>query len=43
MLKAKYKLHHLINISFYFITFLLGFLLGGGKFEEVFKNFNFLF
>lgn len=43
MLKTKYKIHRLVNIAFYFIIFLLGFLIGGGKIEEVFKNFSILF
>lgn len=40
MLKAKYKLHRLINILFYFIVFALGFLLGGGNYEKVVDMFN---
>lgn len=40
MLKAKYKLHRLVNILFYFIIFALGFLLGGGNYEKVINMFN---
>lgn len=40
MLKAKYKLHRLVNILFYFIIFALGFLLGGGNYEKVVDMFN---
>lgn len=40
MLKAKYKLHRLVNILFYFIVFALGFLLGGGNYEKVISMFN---
>lgn len=40
MLKAKYKLHKLVNIVFYFIIFALGFLLGGGNYEKVVNMFN---
>lgn len=40
MLKAKYKLHKLINILFYFIVFALGFILGGGNYEKVIDMFN---
>ena len=40
MLKAKYKLHRLINILFYFIVFALGFILGGGHYEKVIDMFN---
>lgn len=40
MLKAKYKLHRLVNILFYFIIFALGFLLGGGNYEKVVNMFN---
>lgn len=40
MLKAKYKLHKLINLLFYFIVFALGFLLGGGNYEKVVNMFN---
>lgn len=42
MLKAKYKIHKLVNILFYFIIFACGFILGGGKIEnikEIFINF----
>lgn len=36
--KIKYKLHHLINVAFYFVFFAIGFLLGGGSFEKIFEN-----
>lgn len=42
MFKAKYKLHRLINMAFYFIFFLVGFLLGGGRIEKVFDMFRFI-
>ena len=42
MLKAKYKMHKLVNIIFYFLIFLIGFLLGGGKFEKVFDLFKYI-
>lgn len=34
--KLKYKLHHLINISFYLIFFIAGFIMGGGSIEKIF-------
>lgn len=40
MLKAKYKMHRLINLAFYFIVFAIGFMLGGGEFEKVFDMFK---
>ena len=40
MLKIKYKLHHLVNIGFYFVIFALGFLLGGGNLEKVINMFK---
>lgn len=42
MLKAKYKMHRLVNLAFYFLVFLAGFLLGGGKFEKVFDMFKYI-
>lgn len=41
MLRVKYKMHRLINILFYGLVFIIGFLLGGGKienFKEIFYN-----
>lgn len=35
MFKLKYKMHKIVNLIFYFIVFLIGFLLGGGHFEEI--------
>lgn len=43
MLQVKYKMHKLINLIFYFIVFALGFVLGGGKFENVKEIFSKLF
>ena len=42
MLKIKYKLHKLVNILFYFLIFIFGFLigLGGGKIEKIFDIFR---
>lgn len=37
--RIKYKLHHLLNIAFYLIFFILGFLLGGGFFGKI-ENFE---
>lgn len=42
MLKAKYKMHRLVNIVFYFIVFAIGFLLGGGKFEKIIDMFKYI-
>lgn len=39
MLKIKYKMHRLVNMIFYFIIFVLGFLLGGGNFENIKETF----
>lgn len=33
--KVKRKLHFLINSLFYIIFFIAGFIVGGGKFEEI--------
>lgn len=41
ILKYKYKAHKLINLIFYFIVFLLGFLLGGGNLKNI-TNFLFI-
>jgi len=40
MLSIKYKMHKFINLLFYFIIFVLGFLLGGGNFENIKEIFN---
>ena len=42
MLKAKYKMHKFVNLLFYFLVFLAGFLLGGGKIEKVLDMFKFI-
>lgn len=43
MFKLKYKMHRFVNIIFYGLIFLLGFLVGGGYnyeyFKEVFSSF----
>lgn len=43
MFKLKYKLHSFINKIFYFITFFVGYFLGGGKFEQIKKIFDSIF
>lgn len=43
ILKIKYKIHRLVNLAFYFITFALGFILGGGHIEKISNIFNNLF
>lgn len=43
MLKIKYKMHRFVNLIFYFIVFAFGFLIGGGKFENIKKIFISLF
>lgn len=40
MLRIKNKMHKLVNLIFYFIVFALGFILGGGKFENIKEVFN---
>ena len=35
MLKIKYKMHRFVNLIFYLLIFLLGFMLGGGKYENI--------
>ena len=40
MLKAKYKMHRLVNLAFYFLVFSAGFLLGGGHIEKMFDMFK---
>lgn len=42
MLRLKYKAHRFVNLIFYFIVFVLGFMLGGGRIEEIFNSFNIL-
>ena len=43
MFKLKYKMHRFVNIIFYVLVFLLGFLVGGGYnyefLKEVFSSF----
>lgn len=41
MFKLKYKMHRLVNILYYALIFLLGFLVGGGYDYEFFKE-NFI-
>lgn len=48
MLKAKYKMHKLVNIIFYGIVWLSGYLVGigfkgGGGLEKISNYFNNLF
>jgi len=43
MLKMKYKAHRFINMFFYFLVFLIGFLLGGGRIENIKDYFSFIF
>lgn len=38
--KLKYLLHRFINIIFYLLFFIVGFMLGGGNFEKVSNIFN---
>lgn len=40
MMKAKYKMHKLVNLLFYFLVFACGFLLGGGNIEKVVDMFK---
>ena len=37
MFKLKYKMHRFVNLIFYFIVFVFGFIcgIGGGKIEEI--------
>ena len=35
MFKVKRKLHYLINLAFYLLFFIAGFLTGGGKIEKI--------
>lgn len=41
--KIKRKLHYFINMAFYLLFFLAGFLIGGGKFEKISDFFNNIF
>lgn len=45
MFKLKYKIHRLVNLIFYFIVFVFGFIcgIGGGKIEKIKEIFNSLF
>lgn len=43
MLGIKYKAHRLVNLVFYFIVFVVGFLLGGGHIEKIKDYFAILF
>lgn len=45
MFKLKYKMHRFVNLIFYFIVFVLGFIcgIGGGKIEQINEIFNRLF
>lgn len=35
MLKVKYKMHRFVNLIFYLLIFILGFICGGGKIENI--------
>ena len=43
MISAKYKIHRFINLAFYFVFFLIGYLIGNGfnlsSIREVFIKF----
>ena len=41
--KAKRKIHYLINMAFYILFFIVGFLIGGGKIEKISDIFNNIF
>ena len=41
--KMKRKLHYFINMAFYLLFFIAGFLVGGGKFEKISNIFNNIF
>lgn len=38
--RLKSKLHLFINYAFYFLFFLVGYLIGGGKLEKIMDIFN---
>ncbi len=40
ILKIKYKLHHFVNILFYLIFFIIGYMLGAGLNEKIFSIIN---
>lgn len=41
--KLKRQAHRLVNISFYFLFFMAGFVLGGGTIEKVYSIFSSIF
>ncbi len=41
--KAKRKIHYLINVAFYLLFFIAGFLIGGGKIEKISDIFSSIF
>lgn len=41
ILRLRGKLFHLINLLFYGITFIIGYLVGGGKIEKISNYFHF--
>lgn len=43
ILRTKYKIHRFINLAYYFIFFIVGFLIGGGKIEKISYFFNNIF
>lgn len=43
VLRAKRKIHYLINMAFYLLFFVAGFLIGGGKIEKISDIFNAIF
>lgn len=43
VIKVKYKLHRFVNLAFYFVFFLIGFLIGGGSLEKVIHIFTSIF
>lgn len=40
ILRTKSYLHRLVNYLFYFIVFIIGYIIGGGKIEKIFDVFG---
>ena len=43
VLKVKRKIHYLINMTFYLLFFIIGYLVGGGHIEKIFDLLNNIF
>ena len=43
VMRVKRKIHYLVNLAFYLLFFIIGFLVGGGKIEKISDIFSSIF